>query len=30
MTEYEEFKQKNDLNKYFTKNLDASTRAQVI
>jgi len=23
MAEYEEFKQKNDLNKYFTKNLDA-------
>lgn len=27
---FEEFQDKNDLNKYFTKNLDASTRAKVI
>eukprot|EP00347_Sterkiella_histriomuscorum_P002348 403368500 len=27
---FEEFQQKNDLNKYFTKNLDAQTRERVI
>ncbi|CDW91013.1 UNKNOWN [Stylonychia lemnae] len=30
MQQFEEFQSKNDLNKYFTKNLDASTRATVI